>query len=357
MTEGDSSRQRILNALKCEEPDRVPFLESVVDEGVALDLLGRSRPPGATANELAMGDDPVLRGILLESAYYDPLELAENLNLDGFGAYLFAWHGGINNEVGGHSMVSGGSIKSRADLKRIHLPDPDDPALYQPYRDFLARYRPSGKALFCFLNLGSDPVILSMGFEHFATSLFDDRALVSDLFDLYCGWYARVADHLSNLDFDFLWFGDDIAFKTQPYISPKIFRQLFVPHFRKVIDQVRKPWIFHSDGNLMPLMDELVGLGMNGLHPLEPGAMDLGVVKQRYGQNLCLCGHISVDTLSRGTPDEVSALTRAAIQTAAPGGGYIAGSSNSIPYYARAENVRAMTTTIQAYGKYPILEG
>lgn len=121
MTEDYSSRERILAALHCQEPDRVPFLESVVAEGVALELLGRTRPPGAVNQELVMGDEPVLRGVLLDSPFFDPLELVKNLNLDSFGAYLFAWHGGINNEVGGHSMVSGGSIKSRADLKRIHL--------------------------------------------------------------------------------------------------------------------------------------------------------------------------------------------------------------------------------------------
>jgi hypothetical protein len=87
MTEDYSSRERILAALHCQEPDRVPFLESVVAEGVALELLGRTRPPGAVNQELVMGDEPVLRGVLLDSPFFDPLELVKNLNLDSFGAY------------------------------------------------------------------------------------------------------------------------------------------------------------------------------------------------------------------------------------------------------------------------------
>jgi hypothetical protein len=104
----------------------------------------------------------------------------------------------------------------------------------------------------------------------------------------------------------------------------------------------------------MPILDDLLSLGMSGLHPIEPGAMDLGLLKRRYAGNLCLVGHISVDTLSRGAPEDVTALTRQAIEVAGPGGGYVAGSSNSIAYYCKAENVRAMQQAIVRYGRYPI---
>jgi hypothetical protein len=331
----------------------VPFIESVVDEAVALALLGKPIPPILVGGELGTSDDPLLVGNLLGSERYTPLELAETMGLDAFGMYCFIKHGGQQREVDGHYMVTGGSVKTRADLNAINLPDPEDPALYEPYRRFIADNRASGKALFCFLNLGSDPVILGMGLESFATALYDDRSLVEDLFALYTGWYSRAAEHLSELDFDFLWFGDDIAFNTQPYVSPRVFRQLFLPHFRKVVENIHKPWIFHSDGNLMPILDDLLSLGMNGLHPIEPGPMDLALLKKRYGLTLCLCGHINVDSLSRGTPAEVDNLVRQAIAVAAPGGGYIAGSSNSIPYYANPVNVRAMCAAIQKYGALP----
>jgi hypothetical protein len=357
-----TSRERLLTALRCAEPDRVPFLESVVDEAVALVLLGKAAPDDLVGGELGTGAEPVFIGHMLGSPRYDELVLVRELGLDGIGMYCFARHGGVQVKVDGHHMVAGGSLKRRADLARLtapggdlHLPDPDDPKLYEPYARFVAETRDTGLARYCFLNLGSDPVILGMGFDAFALALYDDRALVEDLFEFYCHWYARVTKHLCDLDFDFLWFGDDIAFKTAPYVSPRVFRQLFLPHYRRVAQQINKPWIFHSDGNLMPILDDLLSLGMSGLHPIEPGAMDLGLLKRRYGGSLCLVGHVSVDALSRGTPAEVAELTRQAIATAAPGGGYIAGSSNSIAYYCRAENVRAMQQAIFRYGRYPIL--
>ena len=356
-----TSRERLLTALRCQEPDRVPFLESTVDEAVALALLGKPVPTDLVGGELGTSTEPVLIGHLMGSAHYDELALIRDLGLDAIGMYCFARHGGIQAKVDGHYMVAGGSIKRRADLARIvaadgdlHLSDPDDPALYEPYRQFLAETRDTGLARYCFLNLASDPVILGMGFDTFALALYDDRSLVEDLFEIYSSWYARVTKHLCELDFDFLWFGDDIAFKTAPYVSPRIFRQLFMPHYRRVADQITKPWIFHSDGNLMPILDDLLSLGMDGLHPIEPGAMDLGLLKKRYRDSLCLVGHTSVDTLSRGAPQEVDALVKQAIAVAGPGGGYIAGSSNSVAYYCRAENVRAMQHAILRYGHYPI---
>ncbi len=349
-----NSRERVLLSLNCQQPDRVPFLEAVIDEPVALALLGQQPPEGLKGGELGTGDDPVLTGTLMGSENYEALSLAEELGLDGLGMYLFLKHGGVQIEVDGHFMVAGGSVKTRQDLNNIDLPDPDDLQIYEPYQRWLEELKPTGLARFCFLNLGSDPAILGMGFETFAETIYDDPGLIHDLIALYTDWYGKAVTHLCEMDFDFLWFGDDIAFKNAPYVSPKTFRELFMPYYRKVTANITKPWIFHSDGNLYPILDDLLSLGMNGLHPIEPGAMDLSDLKKRYGSNLCLVGHINVDTLSRGTPEEVDRLVKEAIVAAAPGGGYICGSSNSVPYYARYENVRAMADAIQKYGVYPI---
>jgi len=357
-----NSRERVLTALRRQEPDRVPFLDFAIDEPVALALLGKPIPPDLIGGELGTETNPVIMGRLLDSPRYEEMELVRNLDLDGIGAYCFARHGGVQVLVGDHYMVAGGSIKTWEDFETriqspdgdLHLPDPDDPTLYEPFRRFTDEMRDTGLARYCLLNLCSDPVILGMGLESFALMLYDDPDLITAMFEYYSQWYARVVKRLCELDFDFLWFADDIAHKTAPFVSPSTFRQLFMPHYRRVAEQITKPWIFHSDGNLLPILDDLVTLGMSGLHPIEPEAMDLGELKQRYGRDLCLVGHISVDTLSRGAPEEVDALVQPAIQTAAPGGGYIAGSSNSIAYYCRPENVRAMQWAIRKYGDYPI---
>ena len=63
-----TSRERMLTALRCQEPDRVPFLESTVDEPVALALLGKPAPTDLVGGELGTGTEPVLIGHLIGSA-------------------------------------------------------------------------------------------------------------------------------------------------------------------------------------------------------------------------------------------------------------------------------------------------
>ena len=350
-------RERLLRALACREPDRVPFLESYVEEPVALALLGKTGRD-CIKQDVRIEKGPVDIGMRPPSGPgYEALEIVRHLGLDAIGMSFYLPNFGIRREVGGRSMVIGGEISSPGDVARIRLPDPDDPSLYAPLERFIAKHRTSGLALFCRVPLGSDPVVLGMGFEQFAYALHDQPLMVEALFDLYTAWYAKAMDHLCALDLDFIWSGEDIAYKSGPYLSPDMFRKLFMPYYRRVADRIGKPWIFHSDGNLMPILDDLLQLGMSGLHPIEPGPMDLGALKRRYGKRLCLCGNISVDTLSQGKPEDVDRLVKEAIAVAGLGGGYIAGSSNSITAYCKPENARAMRDAIMRYGPYPLRGG
>ena len=82
--------------------------------------------------------------------------------------------------------------------------------------------------------------------------------------------------------------------------------------------------------------------------------MDICYVKNTYGERVCIVGNIDVDLLAQGTPEQVAAEVKKCIQDLAPGGGYILSSGNSIPSYAKPENVLAMSETFKKYRDYPI---
>jgi uroporphyrinogen decarboxylase len=167
-------------------------------------------------------------------------------------------------------------------------------------------------------------------------------------------WQLVVTQTLIEMGFDFLWCFDDIAYKTGPFCSPADFREFMLPAMQRSAEAITIPWVFHSDGDLMSILDDILSLGPAGLHPLEPGPMDLAEVKAHYGDRVCLIGNVSVDRLSAGTPDEIRQIVRSCITTGGPGGGYMISSSNSIPPYARSENVRAMAEAIREYAAYPL---
>jgi len=177
--------------------------------------------------------------------------------------------------------------------------------------------------------------------------------LIYEILELYTEWQRRVIVNLQETGIDFLWLGDDIAFNAGPLFSPEVFRNIFLPYGRRVAEIIGVPWVFHSDGNLMPILEDLLSLGMAGLHPIQPNAMDIEALKRKYGERLCLWGNIDLEyTLTRGTPEEVKALVRRRIEIVGRGGGYILGSSNSITPYCKPENVLAMADAVRQYGWY-----
>jgi uroporphyrinogen decarboxylase len=157
------------------------------------------------------------------------------------------------------------------------------------------------------------------------------------------------------MDFDFYWVNDDLADTKATFMSRAMYQEFFLPYQKMVAKAIQKPWVYHSDGNLMPIIDDLLTLGMAGLHPIQPAAMDIEKVKSLYGKRICILGNIDLDyTLTQGTPEEVEREVKDRIAVAGVGGGYIITSANSLPDYCKTENVWAMSKAIRKYGKYPL---
>lgn len=107
--------------------------------------------------------------------------------------------------------------------------------------------------------------------------------------------------------------------------------------------------IKHTDGNVWPILGDIVDTGIDAVGPLEPGAgMDLGEVKRRYGRRVAVVGNVDVDLLSRGTQGEVVASVTALVREVSVGGGHILSSGNTIAASVRPENYRAMLRTARS---------
>jgi uroporphyrinogen decarboxylase len=110
----------------------------------------------------------------------------------------------------------------------------------------------------------------------------------------------------------------------------------------------------HSDGKLTDVLDDLIALGLDALHPIEPKAMDIRQLKRDYGDKLTLFGNVDLNVLGLGTPGQTRQLVRELIRDLAPGGGYAVSSSNSVSYYVKVENYVAMLQAVSDFGRYPI---
>jgi len=94
---------------------------------------------------------------------------------------------------------------------------------------------------------------------------------------------------------------------------------------------------------------------MNGIHPIQPAAMDIKQIKAKYENWVCILGNIDFDySLIIGTSDEVDKEIKKRIVSTKPGGSYIVTSASSLTDYCRAENTWVTNNAINNYGKYPI---
>lgn len=190
-----------------------------------------------------------------------------------------------------------------------------------------------------------------MGFESFSLALFENEELVSRLNNQIGELVISMFKYFVQSDIvDAIWYSDDIAYTNGLLVSPNVLDKYLFPWLKKIGDLAKhynKPLIYHSDGILFDVMDRIIQCGVDALHPIEPKAMNIGEVKQRYGKKLSLIGNIDVDLLSRGNNDEIKKNIYKNIELAGQDGGYCVGSGNSIPEYVKLENYITMIQTVK----------
>ena len=325
-----------------KQPDRVPYCELAIDRTLAHQLLGWQESPSQAA--------------ILESNPYSVEEaksIATALNMDNICYVLKApvYAEKIPGQDG-RLFYGQGLIKSPQDMHKIELPDPYDDDLYRDAAEFVEQ---KGEFACWFVTrIGIFPTMLSMGVEAFSYALFEDRKFLEAVLDKYCSWAEVVAERACRLGFDAYVSTDDMAFKSAPYFSPKVFHDIVLPRYKRVAEKISLPWIIHSDGNILPFVPDLLSLGITGLHPNEKGAMDIRWMKREYGDRLCLLGNVDLNILGKDTPEDTRSEVKELIRDVGPGGGYIVTSGNSLAGYLIPDNVKALASAVLEYGSYPI---
>jgi uroporphyrinogen decarboxylase len=218
---------------------------------------------------------------------------------------------------------------------------------------------PNGMKVIPFSGAIVSTVSLMMGMENFFIQLALGEPLVDEMFQRIGKFQLGVVEIL--LEFDTvgaIWINDDMGSSNSTLINPKYYRKLLFPWYERIAERVHArnlPLMLHSDGCLYRILEDLVRIGFNAIHPIEPKAMDIQRVRQIVGPGVCLIGNVDLAfPLSLGTPEDVEANVRELICTMGPSGGYCISSGNSVPEYVPYENWLAMRNAALSYGVYPI---
>lgn len=152
----------------------------------------------------------------------------------------------------------------------------------------------------------------------------------------------------------------DYCFNTNPFLSPSMFGEFVAPYLKRICDEYRSMGLYtikHTDGNIMPILDQLVQAGPDALHSLDPqGGVSLSEVKRRYGDKVALCGNVNCGLLQTGTEEEAAADVRRSLQEGMDGWGYIFCTSNCVYTGLDLSRYELMMDIWKKEGLYPSLQ-
>ena len=316
----------------------IPWLEIAVDEAVVLRGLGRDVSPALLESTL-----PV------DVSWEDKVAFAVSLGLDAIGLYHWDSFGSIEDDT--HPVLQRTPlILNRSDLPKLEIPSPTREELLPEVLRAHKAIGDSGLALFVEFSSCVEFAMADVGFLNLCENMFDDPGFVEEVLDRYTDYTSTLVDIYNSMpEIDFFWIGDDVAYKSGPFLSPGMLRQHVFPHIEKVVHKIAKPWVFHSDGDLTLLVDDILSWGPSAVHPIEGNLEDLCRFKTLFGHRAAVIGNLSVDLLSRGTPDTVAAETERMLAACGPGGGYGFSSGNALARYVRLENIRAAAETLRRF--------
>ena len=187
------------------------------------------------------------------------------------------------------------------------------------------------------------------------------HALLRQVTDLMLTGVTQFLDEAGEF-IDVLVMGDDLGTQSSTLISPEMYRRMVKPYHAELIGAIKSRTkakvFFHSDGNIYPLLGDLIEVGVDLLNPVQVSAGEMGDtarLKREFGDRLSFCGAIDTQwALPYGTPDEVRHEVRRRIRDLAPGGGYICAAVHCIQPDVPPENVCAMFEEALTAGRYPL---
>jgi uroporphyrinogen-III decarboxylase len=245
-----------------------------------------------------------------------------------------AWRNGVDEwgRVWRDGTYVDGVVDTRADLEKYNPPLAYVEQLWDG--DCIQQVQESypGHCLIYGSHIGPFTAgFMAMGFERFFLRLVDDPAFVRQLLEARTEWCIAMFQKAASLGAEVLVLGDDAGHRGGPMISPRMWRKFILPCHRRIVDALDVPVVWHSDGNVEPLLPMAIEAGFVGFHGLEPAAgMDLARIKRAFGQGLVLVGNVDVRVLCASDLEAVRGEVDRCIEQGAPGGGYMIATCNSI---------------------------
>jgi uroporphyrinogen decarboxylase len=374
-----TSRERLLTALKHQEPDRVPIDWGGGTTGIEVEaydrlktLLAFEGPTKTFVRDHVEIDEAILQRFGIDTRYVRVgaprgyrVELApDNSYVDIWGT---RWRKPPSSLY--YDMVEF-PIRDATldDLRRYRWPDPHDPGRTEGLRE-RARRLAEETDYAVVLDVTGFGVFEQgwalRGFENFLADLIAEptfaEALIQGVADYQIALYERVLAEVGPY-VNVVMVAEDLGTQSGPMVSPELYRRMIKPAQKRVWQFIKSrtqaKLFLHSCGSVRAFIPDLIEIGVDVLNPVQVAArgMDPKELKAEFGRDVTFWGGgcDTQKTLTFGTPDEVEAEVRRRIRELGPGGGFVFNQIHNVQPQVPAENVVRMLVTVLTCGWYPL---
>lgn len=347
-----TSRERVAAVMSGGEPDRVPYQDSywatTVERWQREGLPADVSPAEHFGCEIVrLGGDYTLQlpvRTIEESSRY-------RIYVDSDGATRKV----INTGDDWTPYWLDFTIKTRHDWERLKPRAAFNPSRLSHSLEAYAAARKRDRFVTFSAHACFHPTWHKIGMENFLVWLLEDPEWMTDMFEAHTQLILDLYEGMreQGMEFDAAWLSDDLGYRTAPLISPRMYRELVMPHHQRLCDRFAADGlrtILHSDGDVRPLIPDFLEAGFAALHPLEAKAgLDVRELREEYGDRLILFGNIDVRKLA-GTREEVEEEVRSKVTAGREGGGYIFHSDHSVPKDVPLANYQLALETLAQCG-------
>jgi uroporphyrinogen decarboxylase len=355
-------------ALNHEKPDRCPMQISFTPEfaarlrrelGISDSQVHNPHGGGNTyVLERTLDEDLLLTSVGWANSYY----ATETLSQDGL-SYVDEWGVAWRNAPyetsfgrGNYTEMVGHPLAADAAIDSYVPPDPNRPELYAEAERVIREFKDEYWIVGVTVTTIWETAWALRGYQQALEDLALNPELIDRILEIPFQYHLTAAKKLAELGVDMIWLGDDVGAQHKMLISPAMWRRMLKPRMAMLIAELKRinpnlKVAYHSDGNILPIIPDLIEIGLDVLNPIQPQSMDPAQVAAAFGDTLCFWGSIDEQvTLPFGTPAEVAREVRARLDTLGKHGGLILGPTHHVQLDTPLENFWAMVDAIKTMG-------
>ncbi len=349
-----TSRERIIAAVNCEKPDKVPVTlayEYIDDLCIGYDkkeFVGKFRQ-----DQIFVGFKGLEVDRTVFSAYLPNLSPDANVSEWGVASVR------SSTQASCSQIAPLAGLDNVKELESYPFPDMMTPERHIHLEETVSALHKQDIAVTGNMSQTIFELSWAMrGMEQWMMDAFLNHEFLSALLDRITGILIEMARRFVKAGVDILRLGDDVGTQRAMMMSPQMWRSWLKPRLSAIIQSAREvkpniPILYHSDGYIEDIILELCEIGVTILNPIQPECMDPAKLKRIYGNRLAFWGTIGTQTtMPFGSPAEVREIVKERIRTVGRGGGLVLAPTHSINSDVPWKNIVAFYEAAEEFSQY-----